>query len=53
MVLSVVFLVVFSLVSYCTVTDGVGQINSHFLPSHPLIIILAYFKEVKAQSLSK
>lgn len=32
------------------VTDVMGQVSSHSLPSHPLNIILAHFKEVKTRA---
>ena len=50
MVLSVVFLVVFSLMLYWMVMDVMGQVNSHSLPSHPLNIVLAHLKEVKIRA---
>lgn len=48
-VLSVVFLVVFSLVLYMA-TAAMRQINSHPLPSYSLNIILAHFKEMKTRA---
>lgn len=44
------FLVVFSLLLYWTVTDALGQVNPHSLPSLPLKNVLAYFKEVKTRA---
>jgi hypothetical protein len=48
--LSVVFLVVFSLALYWTVTNAMGQVNSHSLPSHPFNIVLAHFNEMKTRA---
>ena len=45
-----VFLVVFSLVLYWMVTDAMGQVNSHSLPSHLLNNVLTHFKEVKTRA---
>lgn len=48
--LSVVLLVVFDFVLDWTVTDKMGQANSHSSLSHPLNMVLAHFKEVKTRA---
>ena len=48
--LSVVLLVVFDFVLDWTVTDKMGQANSHSSLSHPLNMVLAHFKEVRTRA---